>query len=920
MEPPPPCRSLPPDRALSLSSMSHRVRSVLHTPQRDVAEPCVVDAPRTWSLRVVDLGLAGIVVLAPLLFLGERPALGQFSVGLLATLTALAWFFHQWHTRDWRWRFTGVEPIILFAIGLVVLQCQQLSPELLQVLSPQVQEILPASRIPLSDWLPGGWNRVSLTPHLTQSYLAVVLSGAMFFFVAAQRVRSLRDLCGALRWIALSGSVLTLVGLLETALQTGVMHAWLGRDAGAGAGDLAPHGPFTAPGHLAHALCLSLPAQMFLFTQRFPYQQGNGPLSWKTVATWLSNHRTTAWGISTLLTIFVVMLTGSLVSMWMAICGSVCFLVLCWKKLSRNVRTLAMVTGTALVVWCGVLMISRSLARPDVDPLSAPGTLAAATHHAAVRAAEFNGIESFPLLGTGLGSHPEVCWLWFAHPHSGEPFAGWQNSYVRLALETGLTGAGLVVLLALTALMWSAQGLWNAATPRSIGLMSAVTVALVIGLLQAAGDATFYVTACVNMLLLYAVCAWRMSLMRFCESTGSHLFARGSSSSFSRFTSLAAVPMVLGLGGWILSRQVPEVAVEPLRKDYRRLTLAPADAPPALVERMDQERLAMALRAAAVQPRDSRLQLQAGIAYLALFEQTQHSRSGVMPLSRVKELARATIDSPDEMRVWLRSPTVLGEGANFLEAACEHFQKSLTISPLHPRPYLELAELAWLHGGSPKHEDFLLTRAVTVRPSDARARFALGRSQWRAGDYREALSHWKEGFRLDMEHRAQLITALAQVLPAREFLDQFEPDHAALRQLCAAYQKSDDRTGYRDLVYALAHSSTRLAGSKDAPVSEGYWLVAHQCFAELGDRKSAYDAAQHAVACNPSSFPARQAFGLWLFQNGRYAEAVEQLEWCARSRPELSSLEQLAREALAKSVEPRPAPAKVADEASAVLR
>lgn len=884
------------------------------SPAAAISQPALSLAPRrTWPLRLIDLGLAGIIVAGPLCSLGQRPAISDLLICLLATLCGLLWCYHHWSTREAGWRFTGIEPLILFALGLVVLQCQTLSPRLLQVLSPRLSEMLPGARLPMSDWLPPAWNRISLTPYTTRNDLAMLVAGAMFFFVAAQRFRSLNDLRSAIRWVAISGVLLALVGVFESALNTGLFHALLGRSGPAGEWPaLAPRGPFATPGHFAHALCLTLPAQMFLFTQRYPHQTEEGAACWPAVAQWLSGHRTTAWGLSLLMTSLVVMLTCSLLSIWTAFLGSVVFLLLYWRKLCWNMRTLGLVAGAVLLAWCVVLMASRVLATAEPvagTDLEAAGPLAIASQRAAVRAAEYSAIEAFPLLGTGLGSHPDVCWLWYSQPHHGAPFGTWDNSYVRLALETGLTGVGVVALLALISLLWSVQGLWNASTPRSIGLMSAVTVGLTTGLLHAAGDCTLYVTGCVNILVIYAVCAWRMSLMRFCESTGQRLVA-ARATTFSRWSGVAVAGLILSAGSWMAWCKIPEVAVEPLRKEYRRLSDLALTATAAEAEDISQQRLMVSLRAAEAQPRDPRLQLQAGISCLALFELHQRAAPQGMPLARVKDLARATIDSPEEMRVWLRSPTVLGAGSQDLEAAYDHFLKSVARSPLHPRPYLELAELAWLQGGSAPQEDFLLTRAVTVRPGDARGRFALGRTLWRAGKYREAMAHWKTGFQLDLEHRSQLINALAQLLPARDVLEQFEPDHASLQQLCSAYKMSDDRGGYHLLLKALARSAVTLAGSLPVSQKEIHWLQAHQCYTELGERANALETAQYAIQINPSSFDAHHALGICLFQSGRYAEAAEQLDWCAKRKPDLPALQQLAREALARSIEIR-TPVKV---------
>jgi hypothetical protein len=516
-------------------------------------------------------------------------------------------------------------------------------------------------------------------------------------------------------------------------------------------------------------------------------------------------------------------------------------------------------------------------------------------------AADLEGVREFPLVGSGLGSHSETYWLWYNHPGDGKEYSHAENGPLQIALETGLTGLGLAGLLWLIVLLWCAQGLWNVTTPRGVAAATAAAAGLLMNLAHSAVDFVWYVPACMNLALMYAVIAWRTSLMRFSESQRGDAVPAAGAFSLPRLAWLAAVPAVLALGAWMVQEKLPELAAEPVWQDYLRLTYAQQSAKGdefSAAETLLQRRIKLALAAAQANPRAHRMQLHAGLACLRQFALNQQQAHSQMPLAQIRDAARTLFNSPDEMQAWLNRPGVLGAGRSLIEEAISHFRASLKECPLQPRPYLELAELTWLEGQSEAQERALIEQAVTARPYDGRAQFALGRMLWLAGAQREGIVHWQNSFRLDSSYRDQLIQSLAAYVPARFFLENFEPDHTALVQLRGAYRGSEDRAGYQAVVETLARSAVKEAVSADGLVAERNWLLAHECFDELADAKGAYHSAREAIAANPSSFPAHRALAIWLYKNGHYRESTEQLNWCRQRQPEAEWLTKLLQDAL----------------------
>ncbi|SFH59834.1 O-antigen ligase family protein [Planctomicrobium piriforme] len=871
-----------------------------YEPAQTPSRPSIASQPLL--LTVVDMGLLTTLVLAPFL-MGGRQALGQLSLCVLATLTLLAWSLHQCRNGDGRWRFTGIEPIMLLGLGLVLLQCWELTPELVRALSPRMQQLLPEWN-ESSPLFPGHWNRISFTPVDTWSDFVVLVACLQLFFVMVQRLRTVDDILRFIRVIALGGGVMATFGIVQLTWGNGKFF-WFYDHPMTNTFGVAK-GAFANPNHFANYLALTLPAQLLMLINRVTTRPNVRPTRSNSrfrrflqridpvVCLWSSCLAVTALGI---------ILSHSRIGLLSAALGTLITLVILWQKSMLKLRQAGVGIGLLCLTLAAVPIINREACPLNTDGVQAclptQLTTISQNRHQLWRA-NMEGIQEFPLAGTGLGSHQEVYWLWFRSPQTQREYSHAENGYLQIAMETGLTGFGLVALLWLTSLLWCAQGLWNSVSLRSGGLMAVVAAGLVMSLVQAITDFVWYVPACVNIVLLYGVCAWRISLMRFFEPVSAPRLAISPTVSNLRFSWAAAVPAILLLGHWMANEKVPDVIAEPLWQEYLRLTMTQQhfdDSDHEATQEIIHRRISLALAAAEANPRSHRLQLHAGLACLKQFTLNQAAMHRQMPLSQIRDAARTLFESPEDMNRWLDRPGVLGSERQLLEEAVHHFQASLAACPLQPRPYLELAELVWLEGGNEYDERNLVQQAVTVRPTDARAHFALGRLLWLEGAQKEAAIHWQEAFRFDPEYRNHLIGVLADYVPARFFLDHFEPDHSALKQLRLAYRTSEDSAGYQLVLESLARSSAKEAIVRRGQEASSEWLLAHECFAELGDRKNAYQAAKEAVVAAPDSFTAHQQFGLWLYRNGMFSESLRELVWCSERQPEETWLQTITADA-----------------------
>ncbi|WP_437205579.1 O-antigen ligase family protein [Planctomicrobium sp. SH664] len=865
-------------------------------------------------LKAVDLGLALSLVVAPFC-MGGRTPLGQLILCVLSTLTMFFWCLFQGRAGDARWKFTGAEPVMLLGIGLIILQYCPLPPDWLNSLSPKMPQILSIWNEENSSLLPGTWNRISFTPYDTLSNLVMVVACCQLFFVAAQRLRRLDDLRNVLSLIAVGGVAMAAFGLVQLLLSNGKFF-WFYEHPQTDTSSVAK-GAFTNANHFAHYLSLTIPAQLLLLveglgSQQFRHERRRSapPLN-APQANGSATARVAFWGASLAITGLALLLSMSRSGIIFCSVGVMTTLLVLWRKNLLGTRAVAIVFLLATASLSGTLifgdlasrMVEQNFAEltsNDLQKLDRDGA------RRNIWQANLDGIADFPVVGTGLGSHREVYWRWFNIPHNGTEYSHAESGFLQIPLETGIAGASLVGLLWLITLLWCAQGLWNASTSQSSGVIAVAFAGILVSLGHSLFDFVWYVPACVNLVLIYAICAWRISLMRFSETTARDALPPAPTFGLSRLAWLCAIPVTLGLGSWMVQQKLPEVAAAPLWDEYQRLSKRSRENANSKDEFNTSETLLklrdeLAIATAEADPHNHRAQLQAGIACLHRFTLEQNQAETSMPLRQIREAARLSFQDPEEMNRWLDQPGVLGKNRHYLNSAIQHFRASLQGCPLQPRPYLELAELVWLEGGSEEQERALVQQAVYGRPHDARSNFALGTQLWLDGSQSTAITYWQKAFRQDAEYRGQIIENLATYVAPKFFLDTFELDQKGLRQLQVAYQKSEDRNGYLMIVDALAKASVKEAIKMKGIVAEGHWLLAHACFAERGDRKNAYRAAKEAVAANPSSYQAHQTLGVWLYQNQAYPEAVEHLTWCVRRKPDHEYLRNMAQQAVVKA-------------------
>lgn len=859
-------------------------------------------------LRLVDAGLIGVLFVAPL-FMGGRGDIGHLVYVALVCWTSVCWLLRQCLLADARWRWSGLEAILLAGVGLVVLQLTPLPPSVLNALSPRISALLPLWTTQATpETQLGVWNQLTLAPQATRGGLTTLMAHALLFLVLIQRIRDERDVKRLVRWLALAAVGMAALGLAQMLLSNGKF-LWLyehpSRDT-----YRVVKGPFQNQNHFAHFLAL-----------------GIGPLLWWLHRLWTAAPKSSfgtggrfadrreiakhALTIGLGLVAFAGLLTfsrGGVIAMFAAAAIALGLLIrrgLLGKKSLAAIGGLAVMTCGALAIYgyepltarLSTLRDSRSL-----DELSAG--------RKALWAAHLRTIPQFAWTGTGVGSHPYIYPTYMPEDFDIE-FTHGENGYLHLLVETGVPGLVLMLAAAGVILFWCLGIAQAPAQTDGPALAAALVPGLAASLLHSCGDFVWYIPACLSLTIVLAACACRLFQLTACREAGRGTATRlgwdwlrsligGGEVAVGRTAWIVAGCGLGGLAVAMTAARVPAALAVPHWEAHFKLVRAArhGDAwedPAESRARLD----AMAAHLKGALRRDpyhARANIQIAGVYLRQFDVRQQTMANPMPLSQIRD---AALDSHFPTRQaqdqWLA--VVTGENRRLLDLALLHVRRALRLCPLMGEGYAHLAELAFLDSSSPQLKRELVDQALRVRPYSGIVLVAAGGEAALMQDNERALALWKQAFHLDPDQQMRIIELLALHASADEFVEVFRPDRDALGKLYHFYHghgvvESAKFVGAR-YVAELESEAAHKGGAEAASL----WDQASGVYAYLGDTRKAAACARTAVHHAADDFGLHQRLAAALMKNHEYDEAVSQLQWCLSRQPEDTSLQQQLEQA-----------------------
>ncbi len=851
---------------------------------------------------LVDLGLMGVVFVAPL-FMGGRYEIGRWVYVLCVSLAACGWACHQWSNKSPRWRWSGAEPLLLAALLLVGLQLTPLPPQLTQRISPEISRLLPL-------WNPaaeggsrlGVWPHLTLAPQATRAALVTLLAHVLLFLVVVQRLQERRDIQRMLRWLAWSALLMAGLGLAQFLVGNG-RFLWVYQHPSRDTYGVVK-GTFQNQNHFAHFLILGL-GPLVWWLQR----QWEAPTPGRSFGNRSSDRQQlgrAALMIGLGLVAIAILLTfsrGGVVTAFVAM--TLCLSLMIRRGLLGS-RALLAIGGMTVVLVAALAIHGYEPLAARLSTLRDSQTLDEICHgRSALWQAHLRAIPRFLWLGSGAGSHRDLYATYLETEYAVE-FTHAENGYLQVLLETGVAGLVLALLAAGMALFWSFRA-YGRARDRSDAAVAAVVMSgLVASLVHAGGDFVWYLPACFSLTLILAACGCRTDqLIR--EGVVGRAAARrpvarqparpwGARTEFllPRYASLALLLTFWAAAGAVVWERLPPARGALHWDAYFRLSLA-EQAALRQGEELDNQQLAqMGQHLQQLLQRDPRNHLaHLRLAWLCLqeFDRRQMNSDNPMPLIQIRDAALAS-EFPDQQSLddWLS--VVLEENRSWLERALWHAYQGIRRAPLHGEGYVFLAELGFLLGQDAADKGAWLQQAQTVRPYSSTVMMAAGREAFLEGDDQRGLDLWKRAFQQAPQHRRTIMETLAAEMPVAVFLEQFEPDLTAQRELYAFYRRQDLVPQMLELAVEYGRALVAEAERQSGAAAALRWSQAASVYRTLEDTERFVACAERAVQNTPDDFARRRVLAQAYQSNHQYELAMQQLQWCLNRQPGDPQLEQ----------------------------
>lgn len=896
-----------------------------------------VRPPQSWSLLAVDVQLALLIVVFPFI-MGGREAWGHLTLITAALGLGCTWCLHRTLTGG-RLVLTGCEPLILGAFSILWLQTAPIGLASLQKLSPEYDRLLDGwattQQVADNGQSEAVWNTASLSPEETRHAAWILLSYVIIGSVIAQRVQTREDAERMIRLVAVSGTAMAAFAAVQLIFSNG-RYFWFYRNPYTGTDELLK-GAFTNRNHFAQFLTVAIGPLLWWLTRvrrelppRAGYcgTSGGTSLFDRFAAVPLLMLLCASGGV--VASVMLSLSRGGMIALSAA--SLTCLALLARQKQFRaSMPMIILFLGTlivgSLLVFGGQQVENRvhQLASADADRIDEMNC------RRAIWAADFQAIQHFPLLGTGVGSHREVYPVYMEDlaDFSDFEFTHAESTYIHLALETGFAGLMLLALGLLFLFCRLVFAMFRRRSQSHRDCLAPVLAALVGGSLHAFVDFIWYVPAIVIVTLALSVTGLRAA-GAFSESRGLHLPR----------LAWAALLVLLAIG---LVRVQPElwrrvqgeqwwhaylVATfdEAIRVDQESERYADPDNQPvtdegsaaeeinirhslaevdeavtqqpaeSLTIRSMKRRVGLLMQSLQANPQQPRTQVRMASLCLKLFDQLQTTAENPMSLAEIRDSAiGAGFDSPDQLNAWL--DRAFGRAIRLPRTADRLARDALRSSPLQGPAYLTLLETGFLRNPADPDQPRILDQALTLRGYDPRTRYLAGQVALYNGNQADALAHWNMVFHANHDFRQAITLILSRSVPASLLMQEFRPSVSELRDVLAAYSDGQHTRDVDQILFEVRRLTEQETDGVTAADRVALLMDAYKAAWDARQSEVAEEMLRRAIACDDLAYWPRHALGLLMFETNRYEEASELFAWCYSQQPGDTKLERLIRDA-----------------------
>ena len=265
--------------------------------------------------------------------------------------------------------------------------------------------------------------------------------------------------------------------------------------------------------------------------------------------------------------------------------------------------------------------------------------------------------------------------------------------------------------------------------------------------------------------------------------------------------------------------------------------------------------------------------------YLSLFNLKQSISENAMSIKQIRDAAMSSsFESAQELQSWLTK--AFGDNSLLLYKAYHHARRGLKLCPLHGKGYLYLADLCFLEGHSFQAVDTYLEQCVLVRPYDRKVLYEVGNQKRSLRQGKEAIAYWQYIFKDPGTHQLQIIRDFAGRVPAKLFIETFQPDWNTLPIVWRQYRDSGTEEDLNIIIKQGLIAARDLTGKVEPEKAASCWqqLAVMQNYQGQGQQSIA--SLHRAYNIFPSHYLTRRYLGKFLLQNQQYQHAIEHLQWC----------------------------------------
>jgi tetratricopeptide (TPR) repeat protein len=828
--------------------------------------------------RVIDVLIAAVLCLAPLVMGGRHPA-GRFLYVALVGVLIWTILLRGILRGSFGVRWSGFEPVLAAGTIIVSVQCMPLAASLVSVLSPYLSTCMPLWQQGGGEFSLGRWKTLSLAPHETRLGLSIWLAHGAFFLTLYHRLVDRHRIRQLLRWIAIGGMMMASLSLLQYLFGNGKF-LWVYQNPYRDTHGVL-RGTFYNENHLAHFLLLTLVPIGFCAARDWL------PLDLRPSFVCHRTRRTNEWSRYLFagmlpLVILAILLTGSRGGILVSTIVAALAMAQTVRREKLHPGILGGMVAMSLLIAAALVVHGAERVGQEVGSLASV-SLDEIDQRAGRRRiwqAALSIIANFRWSGTGIGSFRDVFPLFYAEPRQ-HSYSYAESGYLHLAAETGIAGLlvlGIVLLQLITRL---SRLVTLAAEHPDHSLAWALLSGLIASVVHSVFDFVWFLPGCFALTLALAAAALRLSEMQNVTSGESPPYRVLSMSRWHTILATGTVTVVVlmlcRLNWGPMRAESYWNAYLIAAEDHQQERRTVADSP--TIEQLTLWRAWLG-RAVLFDPHHARARLQLASIELQLFELLQTKSDNPMSLIQIRDAALASaFSSVDEQDAWVNR--VVERRRQLLDSASRHAWRALADCPLNGMGYIYLAELAFLHQPGRRIHEPLIQQALAARPHQASVQFAAGREAILDGDLARTLEWWRKAYHQDEQFRLAITLQLAGVLPASAFIEQFQPDVIELNRLYGHYQAlSLDSQAREAGACFVARAVAVIETSADAHLFQ----LGYEVAASLSDTR-ALSLARRAVELDPLHDTMRRRLGLELMARGEWDEALLHLQHCLDRNP-----------------------------------